>query len=180
MSYTTSKKTEWRLRHNWKLWGKGPVRRLLHVLYMCWESIQPSEISTGRHESKCMWGNGQGGLDFFSGVLLLLIPVTWKSQNDHAAAQNAAIKFLNIKCSYWLPAVYTGEEDSLSFICRPHLPGVVNHPFFITTRAASVNLKGAGNLINTVYSCYRQQQSVSSRQDWSYHRSLQFRVLLVL
>lgn len=50
-----------------------------------------------------------------------------------------------------IPAVYTSEENSLAFICRPHLPCVVHHTLFIAPRAASVN-----------------------------HRSLQFRVRLFL
>lgn len=60
----------------------------------------------------------------------------------------------------WLPAVYTCEEDSLSFICRSHLPCVVNHPLFIATRAASVNLEKEDfvNTVNTV-----AEQAMSNR-----------------
>lgn len=49
------------------------------------------------------------------------------------------------------PAVDAGEEDGLPFVCRPHLPGVVDHPLFVTARAAAVD-----------------------------HRTLQLRVLLFL
>lgn len=38
-----------------------------------------------------------------------------------------------------IPAVYTGEEDCLAFICGSHLSGVVNHALFIAAWAASVN-----------------------------------------
>lgn len=87
------------------------------------------------------------------------------------------------KCWYALPAVYTGEEDSLAFICRSHLSGVVNHPLFIAARAASVNLWCAAipdNMINILkllpsHKGVSQQQRVSS-----YHRTLQFRVLTIL
>lgn len=84
--------------------------------------FNPCGEKASRYEGRRIERNGESVLDLFSRILLLLIP-----------------------------AVYTGEEDSLSLICRSHLPGVVNHPFFIATRAASVN-----------------------------HRSLQVRVLLFL
>lgn len=38
----------------------------------------------------------------------------------------------------------TGEEDGLPFICRPHLPGVVNHALSVAAGAAPVDLWGAG------------------------------------
>ena len=43
-----------------------------------------------------------------------------------------------------LPAVYTSEEHSLSFVRRPHLPRVVNHPLLVTAGTTPVRLKGSG------------------------------------
>ena len=72
---------------------------------------------------------------------------------------------LPTKYTECLPAVYTGKEDSLSFICRSHLPGVVNHSLFIAMRAPSVNLQEEKALIDTVYSWdHHTQQSVNSSQ----------------
>ena len=43
-----------------------------------------------------------------------------------------------------LPAAYTGEEDGLPFVCRPHLPGVVHHALLVAAGAAPVDLWGDG------------------------------------
>lgn len=51
-------------------------------------------------------------------------------------------------CPCLLPAVYAGEEDCLSFICRAHLSGVVNHPLFVTARAPAVNLDTTGHSVS--------------------------------
>lgn len=71
-----------------------------------------------------------------SGVFLLLIPVTWQSQ----WCAKSRIE-LQLRDLLFLPAVYTSEEDGLAFIRRSHLPGVINHAFFIAASAASVDLR---------------------------------------
>lgn len=82
--------------------------------------------------------------------------------------------------SHELPAVCAGEEDSLSFICRSHLSSVVHHPLFVATRAASVNLEGAGTLINSRVQLFPITKQLTEQYPvCSYHRSFQFRVLLL-
>ena len=48
-----------------------------------------------------------------------------------------------------LPAMYTSEEHSLSFIRRPHLPGMVNHPFLVTAGTTPVRLKSSATAKQT-------------------------------
>lgn len=60
--------------------------------------------------------------------------------------------------------MHTGEEDSLSFICRSHLSGVINHSLFVATRAASVNLEESGNIYHCSVVCITQ----SSRESHYY------------
>lgn len=38
-----------------------------------------------------------------------------------------------------ISAAYTGEEDGLPFVCRPHLPGVVHHALLVAAGAAPVD-----------------------------------------
>lgn len=80
------------------------------------------------------------------------MPVTSKTYLVNDRKESQSFKHLvphHSVYSHGLPAVCAGEEDSLSFVCRSHLSSVVHHPLFVATRAASVNLEGAGNLINS-------------------------------
>lgn len=77
-----------------------------------------------------------------------------------------------------LPAVDAGEEDRLSFICRSHLPSVVDHAFLIAASAASVNLQARQEANREALP--RQRTLHCWADGCFYHRALQLWVLLIL
>lgn len=84
-----------------------------------------------------------------SRVFLFLIPVTnkyfwWTTERKNSKTKQIKEKHQHKAHASMLPAVYACEEDCLSFICRAHLSGVVNHSLFVTARAPSVNLDTTG------------------------------------
>lgn len=110
---------------------------------LCWKSIF-SAMDDIRVNRKI---TAEEKFNVSSRVFLFLIPVTnkwWATVQNNCKTKQIQAKYQHKVRSCLLPAVYAGEEDCLSFICRTHLSGVVNHPLFVTARAPSVNLDTTG------------------------------------
>lgn len=118
-----------------------------------------------------------------SGVFLLLVPGTnthlwWATAQNNKKVEQIEGGYLQTARPWLLPAVYAGEEDCLSFICRAHLSGVVNHPLFVAARAPAVNLDAS----HTTQFPAVDNITESKHQHWPgspHHSSLHFRVLLL-